>query len=182
MVRPRRLDDDALLERVADALQQRSSLTPWTLAEIAGQVGLSPAGLLKPFGSRRGVLLALSRRWIDSVPVALVGQQPAEDELRAWASQRFAHAGTHGVARGLVDLLGDLADEELRAHLAEGWAKEMTYLAALLHQMNPPRLNDANRGARLLFDALNGAMFRHAARLPPLTPTSVLDDFLETWT
>ena len=68
MVRPRRLDDDALLERVADALQQRSSLTPWTLAEIAGQVGLSPAGLLKRFGSRRGVLLALSRRWIDSVP------------------------------------------------------------------------------------------------------------------
>ncbi len=182
MVRPRRLDDDALLERIAGALQQRSSLSPWTLAEIAGPVGLSPAGLLKRFGSRRDIVLALSRRWIDSVPAAATGHQPADDELRGWVSQRFAHAGTQSVARGLVDLLGDLADEELRARLAEGWAKEIAYLAALLRRMNPPRLDDADRGARLLFDALNGAMFRHAAHLAPLSPISVLDDFLEVWT
>ncbi len=182
MVRPRRLDDDALLDRIAGALQQRASLTPWTLAEITGPVGLSPAGLLKRFGSRRDILLALSRRWIDSVPVAPAGGQPAEDELRAWVSQRFAHAGTQGVARGLVDLLGDLADEELRERLAQGWAKEIAYLTALLHRMDPPRLHDADRGARLLFDALNGAMFRQAAHLVPLGPISVLDDFLEVWT
>ncbi len=181
MVRPRRLEDDALLDRIAGALQQRRALTPWTLAEIAEPVGLSPAGMLKRFGSRRDILLALSRRWVDSVPVTLAGE-PAEDELRAWVLQRFAHEGTRGVARGLVDLLGDLADEELRACLAEGWAKEIAYLAGLLRRMDPPRLDDTDRGARLLFDALNGAMFRQAAHLAPLGPISVLDDFLELWT
>ncbi|MBO8191776.1 hypothetical protein ITI46_08795 [Streptomyces oryzae] len=103
-------------------------------------------------------------------------------ELRAWVERRFATGSSQGVAQGLVNLLDDLIDDELRALLAEGWAKEISYLAALLGRMKLSRDGDANKGASLLFDALNGAMLRRATEPAGPGPTQVLDDLLEIWT
>ncbi|MGP3991836.1 TetR/AcrR family transcriptional regulator [Streptomyces sp. 3N207] len=171
-----------LLKRIGIALQERRSLEPWTLAEIAPTAGLSPAGLLKRFGSRQAILVALSRCWIDSIPAAPLGTSPPEVELRSWVERRFAADGPEGVAQGLVNLLDDLIDDELRELLAEGWAKEIRYLATLLGQMKLSRAGGANQCASLLFDALNGAMLRRATGPAAPGPTQVLDDLLEVWT
>ena len=182
VVRPRRDEQPVLLERIAVALQERRSLEPWTLAEIAPAAGLSPAGLLKRFGSRQGILVALSRRWIDSIPGSPGEQAAPESELRCWVDRRFSPDGPERVAQGLVNLLDDLMDDQLRGLLAEGWAKEIRYLTVLLRQARLPGLSDPGRGACLLFDALNGAMLRHATGPAAPSPTQTLDDLMEAWT
>ena len=182
VVRPRRDEQPVLLERIAVALQERRSLEPWTLAEIAPAAGLSPAGLLKRFGSRQGILVALSRRWIDSIPDSPGGQAAPDSELRRWVERRFSPDGPERVAQGLVNLLDDLVDDRLRGLLAEGWAKEIRYLTALLGRARLPGLSDPGRGACLLFDALNGAMLRHATQPAAPSPAQTLDDLMEAWT
>lgn len=182
MVRPRRDHQDVLLNRIASALNRRQSLAPWTLTEIAPDAGLSPAGLLKRFGSRQGILVALSRRWIESIPEAPRHDRMPEEELRSWVSQRVTPSGVDEVARGLINLLDDLADEQLSALLAEGWAKEINYVAVLLSRSRLSRLDDQQRGARLLFDCLNGAALRRAVKPHSSDPLTVLDDLLEAWT
>jgi AcrR family transcriptional regulator len=170
-----------LLARIAAALGRRRALEPWTLAEIAPSAGLSPAGLLKRFGSRQGILVALSRRWIDSIPDAPRGTEAPARELRGWVESRFAGDGPEGVAVGLVNLLDDLVDDHLRELLAEGWAKEIRYLASLLAATDLPRLGDPHRAAALLFDALNGSMLRRAADRESSLPTTVLEELTEVW-
>lgn len=126
--------------------------------------------------------MALSRRWVDAIPEAPLGTNPPAVELRTWVELRFSADGSKGVAQGLVNLLDDLMDDELRALLAKGWVKEIRYLAALLGQMDLPRDGDAHRCASLLFDALNGAMLRRATEPTAPGPEQVLDDLLEVWT
>ena len=179
--RPRRDDQQVLLTRIEAALGQRQQLEPWTLAEIAPAAGLSPAGLLKRFGSRQGSLVALSRRWIDSIPDAPRGDTAPAQELRTWVEKRCAGAGPERVALGLVNLLDDLVDDHLRELLAEGWTREIRYLAAVLSAMGLPRLGEPHRAAALLFDALNGVMLRHATGAEGSSPTDVLDDLEEVW-
>ncbi|WP_077489079.1 TetR/AcrR family transcriptional regulator [Sinomonas mesophila] len=180
MARPRRDDESVLLNRIASTLERRRSLDPWTLAEIAPAARLSPAGLLKRFGSRQGILLALSRRWFDSIPDGPQGRASG-DELRSWVEQRFSPSGPDRVAQGLINLLDDLTDERLRELLAEGWSKEIGYVASLLDLTELPRLGDPHRGARLLFDALNGAMLRRATEADAPEPVQILDELLEVW-
>jgi AcrR family transcriptional regulator len=156
-------------------------MEPWTLAEISPAAELSPAGLVKRFGSRQAILLALSRRWIDAIPTTPVGGRSAGEELRSWVARRFAANGPDQVAQGLVNLLDDLVDDHLRKLLAEGWAKEIRYLSSLLASMGLSRLGDPDRAAAVLFDALNGAMLRGATE--PETPLLIqaLDELMETW-
>lgn len=170
------------MDRIASALSTREQLEPWTLADIAPAAGLSPAGLLKRFGSRSGILQALSRRWIDSIPERPQQGSAASEELRAWVAGRFGAGGSHAVAYGLVNLVDDLIDDELRGLLAEGWSKEIHYLASLLDRLDLPGLRDPVAGASLLFDSLNGAMLRSAAEADPPTTTRILDQLLEVWT
>ncbi len=182
VARPRRDEQEVLIDRIATALSSRERLEPWTLADIAPTAGLSPAGLLKRFGSRNGILLALSRRWIDSIPDDPQDASPVEEELRAWVARRFGSGGAHAVAYGLVNLIDDLVDEDLRQLLAEGWAKETRYIASLLERLKLRGLSDQVAGASVLFDALNGAMLRSAAQADPFVATRTLDQLLEAWT
>ncbi|WP_370892764.1 TetR/AcrR family transcriptional regulator [Janibacter sp. GXQ6167] len=181
MARPRREEQDVLIDRIAAALSAREQLEPWTLADIAPAAGLSPAGLVKRFGSRSGILQALSRRWIESIPDGPRAIS-AEEELRTWVAGRFAAGGPHAVAYGLVNLVDDLVDDQLRPLLAEGWGKEMRYLAAMLEQLGLRRLSNPMAGAALLFDALHGAMLRGAVEADLPAPSRILDQLLEAWT
>jgi AcrR family transcriptional regulator len=156
-------------------------MEPWTLAEISPAAKLSPAGLVKRFGSRQGILLALSRRWINAIPTTRVGGRSADEELRSWVARRFAANGPDQVAQGLVNLLDDLLDNHLRELLAEGWAKEIRYLASLLASMGLSRLGDPDRAAAVLFDALNGAMLRGATGPEAPLLTQALHELMEAW-
>lgn len=181
MARPRRVEQDVVLDRIEAALAQRRGVSPWTLAEVAPAAGLSPAGLVKRFGSRRQILVNLSERWIASVPQA-AGQGEPLQELRSWAAVRFASRDPHGTAQGLIQLLDDLADDELRALLARGWARERAYVATLLGAADLPRLGDPAVAATLVVDVLNGAMLRAAADPMPDAVGRALDELLEVWT
>ncbi len=180
MARPRRDSDDALLDRLTVVIADRQAVTPWTLAEVAPAVGLSAAGIVKRFGSRQGVLLALSRRWIAAIPQTPIGDLPPVEELRGWVAERFAPP--HGDAQGLSQLIDDLVDTDLRRLLAEGWDLEQAYLKALLELCDLPRVEDPEACATILFDALNGAALRAAAEGGPDLVSQTLVNILEQWT
>lgn len=183
MARPRTLSDDELLDRIDAALSARiAQATPgsWSLHDVGPAVGMSPAGLLKRFGSKDGLLHALARRWIARIPTAPAGEQPL-DELRAYVAASFGAPSDAAAVYALGEVLGDLRSPTLTAALREGWAAQAHYLEQLLRGLDLPRLLDAHQGALLLLDALHGGLFRHAAALEPTPATATLDRLLETW-
>jgi len=64
--RPRTIDDAAILE-AAGRIISRQGPGRFTLADVAGEVGLSAATLIQRFGSKRGLMLALACSARDSV-------------------------------------------------------------------------------------------------------------------
>lgn len=64
--RPRTIDDGAILE-AAGRIISRHGPGKFTLADVGGEVGLSAAALVRRFGSKRGLMLALARSARDSV-------------------------------------------------------------------------------------------------------------------
>lgn len=183
VARPRETTDDELLGRVEDALVRRESMSRWSLAEVAESAGVAPATLVKRFGSRRGLLTALSRRWIAALPSTPPEGAAPRVELGRWVAETFAPAGSRKAAVvGLQLLLEDLGDGELTDLLRKGWNRQIEYLALLLHAADLPRLGDARRAATILFDSLNGARLRAAAGDPDSTPADTLQRLLEAWT
>jgi AcrR family transcriptional regulator len=182
MVRPRRVDDDELLARIVRALEQRADLTPWSLADIAPAAGIGPAGLIKRFGSKAGLLHTLTRRWIELIPQGPLPEgMEAAEELSEYVRREFGAGSAAGAVYALSEVLSELQDPELVALLAEGWRRQAAWLAELLAAMNLPRLFDAEAGGTLLLDALHGSLFRSAVSLGPASPLTTLDRFLEMW-
>lgn len=184
MARPRTLRDDELLDRIDAALSARMAQATsgsWSLHDVGPAVGMSPAGLLKRFGSKDGLLHALARRWIARIPTAPTGEQPPVDELRAYVAASFGAPSDAAAVYALGEVLGDLRSPTLTAALREGWAAQARYLEQLLRLLDLSRLHDAHQGALLLLDALHGSLFRHAAALEPTPATATLDRLLETW-
>jgi AcrR family transcriptional regulator len=64
--RPRTIDDNGILE-AAGRIISRHGPAKFTLADIGREVGLSAAALVRRFGSKRGLMLALARSARDSV-------------------------------------------------------------------------------------------------------------------
>ncbi|MDO5081793.1 MAG: dihydrofolate reductase family protein [Arachnia propionica] len=64
-----------------------------------------PGWLIKRFGSRKGILQALSNRWLSGIPKEPLGLASPREELREWAHRRFGLAGARGVGQGLVQLV-----------------------------------------------------------------------------
>ncbi len=199
MARPRTLSDDEILERIADSLEGATG--PWSLESAAAATGLHAATLIKRFGSRHGLLLALSRRWIAGIPEGATGDD-AMGELRRWAAS-LADPGagvpaaeettnsddnggtavavaTRTLAR--IDMLvEDLRDPELRLLLHEGWSKHLAHLTALVGRaQDDGRLRaalPAPQLARLLLDAAHGGILRDAVA-PDSTGTASADSVL----
>ena len=176
------MSDEELLDRIDNALSKRSEVGAWGLHDVAPAAEISPAGLIKRFGSKEGLLHALARRWIELVPTAPRAGARPEDELRAYVTAAFGEPSDAAAVYALGELLGDLRSPKLTADLREGWAKQIRYLALLLQRLELPRLADPHQGALLLLDALHGALYRHAAALEPTPATETLDHLLETWT
>lgn len=183
MARPREHTDSELLDLVGAALARRTARGRWSLADVAGESGVAPATLVKRFGSRHGLLVALSRRWIDSIPAAPRGGEPVA-ELTAWVRASFSATPDRAAAViGMQHLMEDLSDDELAGLLALGWTRQVGYLAALLARTGLARLGDPLAGARLLFDSLNGGLLRAAAGdTRAADAAAILHAFWELWT
>lgn len=124
MARPRGVSDDDLLQAASDVLMARGPAA-FTLERSATRAGVSAATLIKRFGSRRELLLALDRRWVASIPAgvaaAAVGRT-AVDRLRAavlWGREDL-DTPEH-TANSLAALALDLTDPALTELLGEGW-------------------------------------------------------------
>jgi AcrR family transcriptional regulator len=184
MARPRQLTDDELLDRVAPGLSSPS----WSLNEAARLAEVHPATLIKRFGSRQGVLTALSRRWVENLPDGPTGQGGLA-ELLAWVSQVAITPQDRGSAvAGIAMLMEDLKDAELSRLLATGWGKQATYLAVLVAQARETR--DLQRApapevaAQLLLDVQLGATVRAAAHASPRVAVdrhALLSALIEGW-
>jgi AcrR family transcriptional regulator len=187
MVRPREHSDDELLERIGAALADCAG--EWTLAEAARAAGVHSATLIKRFGSRHAVLVALSKRWSATIPEApLTGDYVAE--LRSWIDGVAGppQERSRSVA-GVTMLLEDLKDDELSRLLSEGWERQIGYLRALITGARDngglARSPEPAAAAALLLDVVHGSYLRAAASSRSHTTTDVqtlLKALMESWT
>lgn len=185
MARPRTASDEEIVARVAEALAEREwPQATWTLAEVAPAAQMSPAGLVKRFGSRAGLLRALGAHWVAAIPEAPIRQQPPIVELRAFARGTFGAPTAAAALAGIGDLFADLADEGTAASLRAGNAKQRRYVAELLREIVASRAGEPERAAGALLDALHGAMLRWATGGDgtAVTTDDTIDYFLELWT
>jgi AcrR family transcriptional regulator len=95
-----------------------------TLADIAGEAGVTPGRLVQRFGSKRALLEALSERFAGSAGSVFAGLRAAHRgplaTLRAYAACMADLAPTpDALLRNLAYLQDDLADDVLRRHLVE---------------------------------------------------------------
>src|SRR5918995_1893473 len=114
--RPRTIDDEAILEAAARTIS-RLGPSHFTLADVAGAVGLSPATLVQRFGSKRGLMLALAEQrvaGIDACFAAVRDAHPAPLEaLMAAATEMTRYVDTpEEMANHLAFLQIDLSDPD----------------------------------------------------------------------
>ncbi len=182
MARPQSRSDEQLLDAIDAALAAHPSMAPWTLHDVAPAAGMSPAGLIKRFGSKEELLLALTRRWIQHIPDAPTVPGDELTELRAYIDENFAAPSSAAAVSGLGALMRDLGSPVAASLLRDGWSKQARYLAVLLEHL-PLRTDvDPHRASLILLDALHGSLYRRAVELEPSPPTRTLDDLLKGWT
>ncbi|MCA1585906.1 MAG: TetR/AcrR family transcriptional regulator; helix-turn-helix transcriptional regulator [Acidobacteria bacterium] len=108
-----------------------------TLADIAGEAGVTPGRLVQRFGSKRALLVALSERFAGSAGSVFGGLRAAHSgplaTLRAYAACMADVAPTpDALLRNLAYLQDDLTDDVLRGHLVENARASRREIEALL--------------------------------------------------
>jgi AcrR family transcriptional regulator len=121
--RPRTVTDDEILAATARAMSKVPP-TRFTLAEVAREVGLAPATLLQRFGSKRGLLLALSSQSAASMDgcfdvVRQAHASPIEALLSAATEMARFSTTPEELANSLAYLQIDLSDPDFHRHILE---------------------------------------------------------------
>jgi AcrR family transcriptional regulator len=121
--RRQKVSDEDVFAAAQRAMSRRG-LHELTLADIAGEAGVTPGRLVQRFGSKRALLVALSERFAASAGPVFAGLRAAHGAplatLRAYAACMADLAPTpDALLRNLAYLQGDLADDVLRRHLVE---------------------------------------------------------------
>ncbi len=170
MPRPRRFTDAELLDAAARAIVARGD-GGWTLSDVATASGMSPAALVKRFGSKIGLLRALADRWADNLP----DYEPRADvdprvRIREWIADWVSGIADPTSARGhLVLLVEELFDEQARAAVARGRRRQAAFLGDALTDAWRRRLlttRPAPDVPELWLDLLSGAAVRGAVDDP----------------
>jgi len=122
MARPRKVSDEEVFAATHRAMS-RLGPSELTLAEVAGEAGVTAGALVQRFGSKRQLLLALTERASASPEGYLDALQQQHRSplatLRAYAQCMAGLAASPVVlARNLAYLQIDLADADFRRHLA----------------------------------------------------------------
>ncbi len=136
MARPRTIADEDILMAL-HAVVGRIGPTRMTLADVAAEVGLSPATLVQRFGSKRGLLLAFARAGAEGADLCFTGVRAAHasplDALLAAATLMTQSMGSPAeLANGLAFLQMDISDREFRAYALESFQKTQRGYRALL--------------------------------------------------
>ena len=142
-----------------------------TLADIAGEAGVTPGRLVQRFGSKRALLVALSERFAASAGPVFAGLRAAHGAplatLRAYAACMADLAPTpDALLRNLAYLQGDLADDDLRRHLVENARATRREIETLLAEATAAgelrRDVDVGSLARMVETVIGGALMSWA--------------------
>jgi AcrR family transcriptional regulator len=136
MARPRTVSDDDVVAATGRALN-RHGLAGTTLAVVAREVGISPAGLVQRFGSKRELLLAFAARAEDATRACFTAARsgaasPIEALHRALAELTTGVRDRSELANSLGFLQLDLTDEAFRALAAADARRARAEVGALL--------------------------------------------------
>jgi AcrR family transcriptional regulator len=128
-------DDDVFA--AAQRAMTRHGPTELTLAHIAAEAGVTAGRLVQRFGSKRGLLLALSNRFgggAGAIFRALRAAHPSPlQALREYGACMAGLAGTpEALARNLAYLQLDLTDPDFRANLLANARDSRRELEALV--------------------------------------------------
>ncbi len=121
--RPQKVTDDDIFAAAQRAMSRRGP-HELTLADIAGEAGVTPGRLVQRFGSKRDLLVALSARFAGSAAATFAQLRAAHPSplaaVRAYAICMAGLAPTpEALLRNLAYLQLDLTDKILRRHLVE---------------------------------------------------------------
>ncbi|RMI33375.1 TetR/AcrR family transcriptional regulator [Nocardia stercoris] len=156
MARPRETTNDELLVHAHALLLERGG-AGFTLSDVAARAGVAPATLIKRFGSKSQLIIAVSERWLASIaPGMAAAMRPHDDPVErlvagaSWDMGNFDDAVTAGSQ--LAAFADDLQDPALRALLAKGWERETQILQAAVDEVRThlPLAPDSRKAARML--------------------------------
>jgi AcrR family transcriptional regulator len=121
--RPRTVDDAAILD-AAGRIISRQGPARFTLADVGAEVGLSAAALVRRFGSKRGLMLALACAARDSVDacfdvVRRSNPSPLDAVLAAGTEMTRYVNSPEEMSNPLAFLQNDLSDPDFYAVMLE---------------------------------------------------------------
>ncbi|WP_020669167.1 TetR/AcrR family transcriptional regulator [Amycolatopsis nigrescens] len=161
MVRPRTITDERLLSAAALVIGQVGP--GFTLAQVAAEAGTAVGTVAQRFGSKNGLLQAVSREntraVVAEMAAAVVGATSPLEGLRAALRCVYAGLGDAETAANHLGQLGvDIGDPVLRALLGEHFAAVEKELRRLVRDVAPelPGAPPPARAARVLVSVLNG--------------------------
>ena len=168
--RPRKVSDEDVFT-AAYQVMQRLGPGELTLADIAGEAGVTAGALVQRFGSKRDLLLQLSERFSTGTGEMFAALRQAHRSplatLRAYADCMAGMATTPAaLMRNLSYLQIDLTDEDFRKHLeksARGTRQELRKLVrdAIAAKELVPGTN-AKQLARTIEAIIGGSMLSWA--------------------
>lgn len=193
MARPIETTDDALLDAAEQVLMAQGH-SSFTLARAGAAAGVSPATLIKRFGSKERLFLRLSQRWVASLdPLLTEAAAPHTSPLarfRAVALHSYTDLDQPArAANQLAALAIDLQDDEMRGWLYVGWGHVGQHLARhAADAVDAGELVDApepEQLARIVLGAMEGGCILWSVHpLGSLVArlTGDLDALLHSWT
>lgn len=160
VARPKSITDERLLKATGDVISREGP--DFTMAQVAAEAKVSVGTLAVRFGSKSGLLQALSRREItqvgDRMRAAAEGLPPLEGLRAALTSWFFEGAPDPATAGNHLAQLGvDLMDPALRALLADLHVAIETALRDLVAAVDLPGAPEPGRAARVLHALVSGA-------------------------
>jgi AcrR family transcriptional regulator len=168
--RPRKVSDEDVFT-AAYQVMHRLGPGELTLADIAGEAGVTAGALVQRFGSKRDLLLKLSERFSTGTGEMFAALRQAHRSplatLRAYADCMAGMATTPAaLMRNLSYLQIDLTDEDFRKHLeksARGTRQELQNLVrdAIAAEELAPGTN-AKQLARTIEAVIGGSMLSWA--------------------
>ncbi|MBB3662814.1 MULTISPECIES: TetR/AcrR family transcriptional regulator [Prauserella salsuginis group] len=176
MARPRTITDERLLTAAAAVIEQAGP--GFTLAQVAREAGVAVGSVAQRFGSKAGLLRALTELGRTQAVERMRGAAAEADSpaaaVRSALLAVFAgldNGGDSGVANHLAQLGTDLADPELRGLLGLHYAALRGELTVLLRAVPDSgwRGPEPDVAARVLLSAVNGAALDWSLRADDAT-------------
>ncbi|EIF01147.1 TetR/AcrR family transcriptional regulator [Saccharomonospora glauca] len=164
MARPRTVDRQRLLDAAAAVIAQEGP--GFTLAKVAERAGVSVGSVAGHFGSKHGLLVALSTRATERVTdllreAAEAASTPREAARAALVALYSGLGDATSAANHLAQLGVDLADPALRELLARHYAVVEDALRDVLRRATEDATHrrgpDPDHAARVLLAVANGA-------------------------